>query len=132
MAVSKSAFLELQGFDQHLRRLEDIDFALRASRKSMMFAFSSQVGVSRKYTLGTDKGGGIDTHYESILLDKHRDYITHWDFKNANSWQHIRRFYFERNWKNLFFYSLSNPLVWLQLVLRLRSVTSRVRHDRIK
>jgi glycosyltransferase involved in cell wall biosynthesis len=132
LAVNKSAFLELQGFDQHLRRLEDIDLALRASRKSMKFAFSSQVGVSRKYTLGTDKGGGIDAHYESVLLEKHREYITYWDFKNAKSWQHIRRFYFERNWKTLFFYSLSNPLVWLQLVLRIRSVTSRVKHDRIK
>jgi glycosyltransferase involved in cell wall biosynthesis len=132
LAIKKSAYLKLGGFDESLRRLEDVDLALRATRQAMKFAFSSRVGVSRTYTIGTDKGGGIDAQYESVLLEKYRNEMSFWDFKCAKSWQQVRRFYFERNWSSLFRYSFSNPLVWIQLVLRIKVVTNRFRHDRIK
>ena len=132
LAIKKSSYLELGGFDEVLRRLEDVDLALRATRQVMKFAFSSEVGVSRKYTTGADKGGGIDAQYESVLLEKYRNEMSIWDFKSAKSWQQIRKFYFERNWLSLIRYSFTNPLVWIQLTLRIKVVTNRFRHDRIK
>jgi glycosyltransferase involved in cell wall biosynthesis len=131
LAIKKSAYLRLGGFDEALRRLEDVDLALRATMQAMKFAFSSQVGVARNYTTGTDKGGGIDAQYESVLLVKYRNEMSFWDFKCAKSWQQVRRFYFERSWSSLFRYSFINPLVWIQLILRIKVVLIRFRHDRI-
>jgi glycosyltransferase involved in cell wall biosynthesis len=132
LAITRSAFLRLNGFDIDMRRLEDVDLAIRAAKSQMRFSFSGEVGVCRTFTTGIDKGGGIDAQYESLLLEKYREEISFWSYLKAKSWQRIRRDYFERNWFSLFVFSLSNPLVWVQLAPKMKAVIGRFRHDRIK
>ena len=127
--MSRNAFLRIGGFDKNLRRLEDVDLAIRCAAAGMRFSFSEEIGVIRSSTLGDDKGKGIDSSYERILLDTHKSLIGSWAYLNANCWQTVRKLYFERKFVRLFLYTFFNPIIWLQLMKRIKNVLGRIKHD---
>ena len=129
LAITKEAFTRLGGFDVNLRRLEDIDLAIRSLEKGFRFALTSQVGVIRKATVGDDKGGGIDSKYEDLLLEKNKHLISRFDFWLAKSWKRIRLYYFNKNWLALITFALLNPLVHVQFFSKFLHIINRVRHD---
>jgi glycosyltransferase involved in cell wall biosynthesis len=129
LAITKEAFTQLGGFDINLRRLEDIDLAIRSLEKGLKFALTSQVGVIRKATVGDDKGGGIDSKYEDLLLEKNRHLISRFDFWLAISWKRIRLYYFNKSWGALVIYTIFNPLVLIQVFSKFFNVINRLRHD---
>jgi len=129
LAMSRNAFLGIGGFDKNLRRLEDVDIAIRCAAAGMKFSFSEEIGVIRSSTLGDDKGKGIDSSYERILLDTHKSLIGSWAYLNANCWQTVRKLYFERKFVRLFLYTFFNPIIWLQLMKRIKNVLGRLKHD---
>ena len=129
LAITKEAFTRLNGFDVNLRRLEDIDLAIRSLENGTKFALTSHVGVIRKATIGSDKGGGIDSKYEGLLLEKNKHLISRFDFWLAISWKRIRLYYFNKNWFSLITHALLNPLVQIQFFSKFFHIINRLRHD---
>jgi glycosyltransferase involved in cell wall biosynthesis len=117
------------GFDVKLRRLEDVDFAIKASLQQLKFHWSSKVGVIRYATIGPDKGGGIDTQYEKILLSRFQDLLEDKLYTSAITHWKTRHLYFSKAYFCLILHLLSHPIYGLKMLFLKPKVLSRIVHD---
>ena len=129
LAVDLETFKKIGGFDQTLRRLEDVDLAIRLVIENQIIAFSSENLVSRYSTTSADKGGGIDMVYEEILLKKYRAYFSNSEFKFALTHCKTRKLYFSKKYVSLIVHFLVNPAYVLRIILNPRRALSRLVHD---
>lgn len=118
-SVLKSTFVKIGGFDENLRRLEDIDFFLKIALAGGTSSWSSKILVTRKATFATDKGGNVDSIYEKMLIEKNSKYLSKNIYRLAISKNKIRNVYFSQSRLKLLFYIcrpstlalvLSNPI----------------------
>jgi glycosyltransferase involved in cell wall biosynthesis len=129
LAFKKESF-DAQGFfDSNLRRLEDVDFALMASKKGLIFSFSEVIGVTRFASEGSDKNATIESTAQINLLSKYRSFFDERDFKKMSMWYQIRAYYFLRNYINLikvfFLFTLRFGVEWRKI----HNSLSRILHD---
>ncbi len=129
LAISKKAFNSIGGFDTQLRRVEDIDLAIRAVENRLKFAFSDSVGVIRKFSVGEDKGSGVEATFEEMILQKHARLLSNFDIQIAMSWKTVRSLYFKGKFLQLSLFFISNPRVWIQSFRRINRVVNRLFHD---
>jgi glycosyltransferase involved in cell wall biosynthesis len=129
LAFQKDSFEAQDFFDSNLRRLEDVDFALMASTKGMIFSFSEVVGVTRYASEGSDKNATIESTAQIKVLSKYRMFFEERDFKKMLMWYQIRAYYFSRNYFNLikivFLFTLRFGVEWRKI----RNSLSRIVHD---
>jgi glycosyltransferase involved in cell wall biosynthesis len=109
MAVSKSQFLELGGFDAHLPRNEDVDLIIRGLEVGSTISTSSVIGVIRQAGYAAHQSGNANLQGELKLLQRYgASYLTKREQKSARLWFKARASYFDRNFiKALLFLSQS-------------------------
>jgi glycosyltransferase involved in cell wall biosynthesis len=130
LAVSKSAFLRLKGFDATIRRLEDMDFFLRAVQERMQISWSDRVGVVRFHSTGFDKGSGQDSIYEEILIERYGRYVPNEVYTRAVAVSKLRSLYFTRNYSQFFSFLIRNPSILLLAFSKCATLRNRLRHER--
>jgi glycosyltransferase involved in cell wall biosynthesis len=128
-AVSKAALISVDGFDESLRRLEDVDLAIRFGIKQYNFSWSSDVGVIRTHTENTSKGNGIDSSFEEVLIHKYRNLMNDKEFKTAIIHMKTRKLYFSQHYLEFLIHILKNPSYASSSILRGKSFIKRLYHD---
>jgi len=128
-AVSLSHFREVSGFDEKLRRLEDVDLALKFALHGFRFSWTSEMGVTRRYSANNSKGGGIDMEYERILLTKYREILGTKNFENALTHVEARQLYFSHKYFKFILHAFLHPIYTIKTLPKLRRFVDRVKHD---
>ena len=129
LAFRKDAFNTQDFFDNSLRRLEDVDFALKASERGMTFSFCEKVGVTRYASHGSDKNAIIESAAQIQILSKYRAYFRENQFNRLKMWYQIRAHYFSRNYGKLSVTGF-HFILWFGLEpRRFQSSLSRILHD---
>jgi len=129
LSVKRDVFLRTGGFNVDYRRLEDVDFAIRLSLSNYKFSWSSEVGVYRFHTSGTDKGSGLDMLFEEKLLNQYVDYISKFQFYLAKAHCEIRKLYFQGKYNSILLKMFSNPIYAFNSLGRVNRAMKRMLHD---
>ena len=135
LAISKYKFMAIGGFDSSMRRLEDVDLAIRLSLGLASFSWSSTIAVDRTSTFRQDKGGLVETDHELTLLQKYGYLIGWWRKSYADALITLRSFYFggtlsKRTLSSLL--KLLNPFCILVFITRFPRFLKRLNHDRLR
>ncbi len=89
--MARTALLrELGGFDERLRRVEDVDLAIRLALAGGWFIGTQEVLFLQHSTTAPDKSHERNRDAEVAIADKHADYL-----------RSIRRYHYARNWPQL-------------------------------
>jgi glycosyltransferase involved in cell wall biosynthesis len=128
-AVTLSSFNSVGRFDEKMRRLEDVDLAMKYAINNLQFSWSQEIGVLRGNTENFTKGNGLDMIYEHKLISKYQEYLESKDFRFANKHVTSRRLYFSKQFFRLFLHFFLNPTYCLKLLLRFDRLISRLKHD---
>jgi glycosyltransferase involved in cell wall biosynthesis len=133
LAIAKEDFLRVKGFDDSIRRLEDVDLALRLSLAEASFSWSSNVLVERTATFRKDKGGQIETNHEYIILEKYGYLLGWWREKYSRALIDLRSIYFGGLRIPVDFLLLKrclNPFCAFVIITKFFRFTARLNHDR--
>jgi glycosyltransferase involved in cell wall biosynthesis len=133
LAVAKEEFMRIGGFDKSMRRLEDVDLALRLSLAGAYFSWSPQILVERTATTRNDKGGLIETHHEYIILERYGYLLGWWRSNYARALVDLRSIYFGGSSTVIGFSSLTkflNPFSSLVIATKFLRFLTRLNHDR--
>jgi glycosyltransferase involved in cell wall biosynthesis len=128
-AISIQEFLEIGGYDEEFRRLEDADLFIRYSESSQSIAWSSRILVNRYATFGNQKGGSIETDFELEILKKFQYLLTTQEFKYAKNLIEIRSSYFEKSYMALTKMIVANPSKLWILLTKSKNAMRRILHD---
>lgn len=128
-AVSVPHFKQVSGFDESLRRLEDVDLAIKFARFSYQFAWSAEVGVIRRHSESESKGRGIDMRFEKDLLIKYRDILGERNFRNSLIHMRTRQLFFARNYYLLIFHLIRHPLYCFKSLRKSKRLLNRLTHE---
>jgi glycosyltransferase involved in cell wall biosynthesis len=129
LAVNRESFQQIHGFDQNMRRLEDIDFVCRALRAGQRVSWSSEVCIRRFDTFGGDKGAAQNANGEMRILRSFQDYIGKREYLVSHFMIMMRRYYFSKNYFALISLIPISALLLMLSPLKLRSVVIRIIHD---
>lgn len=120
LMARRSTFLELGGFDASLRRVEDVDFAVRLALAGGHFIGIPERVLLQHATEGAEKSPLRNLEAEQVLVDKYRDYLVS-----------KRRYYYARHWPLLRFWHFTGnyPRLALELLgLLLRNPVAVLGH----
>lgn len=129
LAVQTAMFKSLGGFDPSLRRLEDVDLALKFAQSRQIFGFSSTPSVARFSTVSKSKGNGIDMKFEALLLFRYKDQFRHSEYAYAVKHCRSRQLYFSKRYFPLLLHLLFHPSYSLRLLARPQTYMRRLIHD---
>ncbi len=99
MLISKKALEIVKGFDESLKRVEDMDITIRLSKIDCNFINSKKTFVNQFSTLGEDKLPINNLKSEIQIIKKNKNYL-----KNKNIyfysrlWPYLRFYHFTRNY----------------------------------
>lgn len=104
LLARRSTFEMLGGFDPDLRRLEDVDFAIRLALQHGHFLGTPQPLYTRHMTEGVDKSAEAVMKANVAIADKHADFLRSIGFYHyARRWPRLRYWHSQRNYMRLFF-----------------------------
>jgi len=129
MAITKSAFQKLHGFDENFRRLEDAELVIRASKTAFLFSWSEEILVSRNSTHSNEKGGTIETNFELALLEKHSDLFSKGEIREGKNLIEARRLYFDKRYFALVKFIALHPDLISAYPVRVKRFARRIFHD---
>lgn len=123
----------LGGFDENLRRVEDVDFAIRLSLTGGYFIGCKEPLFIQYATLGEDKTPEKNLESELSLIDKHQDYLkAKGRYRYSRQWFKIRYYHFSKKRVRFIFYLvfflLNHPISGLRHLLH--TVPSRISHEK--
>lgn len=99
LMARREVFTDLGGFDTSLRRVEDVDFAIRLALKGGTFVGTTQKLFVQLATTGSDKSPEANRAAELAVAEKHRAYLASIGFYNyAKRWPSLRYFHFKRRY----------------------------------
>lgn len=133
MMASTATFIELGGFDEALRRVEDVDFCIRLGLKGGVFIGCPQSLFLQHATVSEDKTPEINFDSENKLLEKHKSYLlSKGRYNYSLRWFNVRYCHFSGK-RFKFFFSLCTFL--MRYPLRggrhiIRSIPQRWLHER--
>lgn len=90
LMARKSLFLEVGGFDERLRRVEDVDFAIRLALKGGQFIGTSDRLFIQYASNAPDKSPEMNLESEQELVEKNKTYL-----------DSIGRYYYALHWPKL-------------------------------
>jgi glycosyltransferase involved in cell wall biosynthesis len=131
LGVRRKEFWEVEGFDSSLVRLEDVDFALRASRKGFRFDFDEEILVRRTATSANYKSREVEALAQESLLDRYRTYLNPSEYREISTWHRVRRVYFSGKRLALIPALTRYLLVSRSPGNRFRAALKRLNHDRM-
>lgn len=129
LAFLKDSLGTHEPFDSNLRRLEDVDFALQASEKGLIFSFSEAIGVTRYSSEGSDKNTLIESTAQLEILSKYKVYFKENEFRKVQMWYQIRAHYFSKNYLRLLTTAILFTLRFGMDLRRMNNGLSRITHD---
>lgn len=129
MAITRTAFEKLHGFDENFRRLEDAELIIRASKSAALFSWSEEILVSRISTNSDDKGGTLETKFELALLEKHSDLFSKNEIREGKNLIKARSFYFGKRYFFLVMFIALHPDLILKYPVRMKRFAKRIIHD---
>jgi glycosyltransferase involved in cell wall biosynthesis len=98
-----NTFNSVGGFDTNLRRVEDIDFAIRLSIQDGCFIGTSQELFKQYSTDAIDKSPLKNLNAEQIVISKFKEYLDERNlFQYAYRWPKLRFFHFTNQYHLLF------------------------------
>ena len=98
-----NTFNSVGGFDTNLRRVEDIDFAIRLSIQNGCFIGTSKELFKQYSTDAIDKSPLKNLNAEQILVSKYKEYLDQRNlFQYAYRWPKLRFFHFTNQYHLLF------------------------------
>jgi glycosyltransferase involved in cell wall biosynthesis len=102
LMAEKKVFLEVSGFDPELRRLEDVDFAIRLSLKGGLFIGCPEKLFNQYSTSAPDKSAEKNLEAEQRVASKYQDYLEKKGrFEYASRWPLLRYYHFKRQYLKL-------------------------------
>lgn len=129
MAISKTVFENLHGFDENFRRLEDAELVIRACKSAALFSWSDELLVSRNSTFSNDKGGTIETKFELALMDKHSDLFSKNEILEGKNLIKARSLYFGKRYLSLIMFMAMHPNLISAYPVRIKRFIKRILHD---
>ncbi len=133
MIISKKALEIVGGFDESLKRVEDMDITIRLSKIGCNFVNSKNTFVNQFSSLGNDKLPIKNLKSEIQIIKKNKDYL-----KNKNIyfysrlWPYLRFYHFTRNY---FFLILFLFVIFFINPIRtsyhfISSTINRIKHEK--
>lgn len=123
---------ELGGFDQNLRRVEDLDLAVRFALSGGHFISTRNILLTQHATWAGDKTADANVAAEQAIAEKHQDYLKSKNrYYYALKWPQLRYFHFTRHYKSF-------ALLFLKLWIRypfsvtkhiLKTGPARLKHE---
>ena len=99
LLARSTTFSSVGGFDQRLRRVEDIDFAIRLAQKGGYFIGTRGVHFAQYSTSAPDKSPEKNLAAEQFLAEKHRRYLESIGrYQYAKRWPRLRYWHFKRKY----------------------------------
>jgi glycosyltransferase involved in cell wall biosynthesis len=129
MAITRTVFEKLQGFDENFRRLEDAELVIRATKSAALFSWSEEILVSRNSTYSDDKGGTLETKFELALLEKHSDLFSKNEILEGKNLIKARSLYFGKRYLSLVIFIALHPGLILAYPVRMKRFAKRILHD---
>lgn len=132
LMVAREDALAIGGFDPAFRRVEDLDFAVRAATTGGCAVGTRETLFTQHATQGDDKTAYVNYQAELQLIDKHRAFLeARGQYGAARRWFGVRYRYFAGRWPAFIGAALAalaaNPLrVGRRLV---GNAPARVLHD---
>ena len=102
LMLRKNTLIEAGGFDTTLRRVEDVDFAIRLALKEGHFIGCSENLFTQHATQASDKSYKNNKDAEVQLALKYEDYlksVKHFEY--AKRWPLIRYYHFEKKYAQM-------------------------------
>ena len=133
LMARRTTFEALGGFDESMRRVEDVDFAVRLARAGGVFVGCPEELYRQYATEGSDKTPKVNLQAELFLVEKHADYLRdkgRYDY--ARKWFVIRFLHFSEK-KLAFFFALTWFLIKYPISGTrhlLGSAPARLRHEK--
>lgn len=133
LMARRSTFEAVGGFDAALRRVEDVDFAIRLALAGGHFIGCPEELYQQHATDGTDKTPLMNLQAELQLVEKYADYLRRKGrYGYARDWFKLRYYHFSakrtRFLAALIWFLLRHP--FSGMVHLLRSAPARWRHER--
>jgi len=129
LAIRKSFFEKIGGFNQEMRRLEDIELACRALSNEGTLSWSDQIGVERLHTEGSDKSAMANYLGEEQVITSVRNVLSSREYFVARKSILLREAYFSRSLKKIAFKGLYAPLILFLSPGKMISFLRRIKHD---
>lgn len=96
-----STFIEVGKFDEKLKRVEDIDFAIRFALMGGHFIGTEEKLFVQYATDSLDKQPEINLEYEQKIVKKYRDYLSRKNkYYYAYHWPLLRYYHFKKQYLN--------------------------------
>ena len=130
MAIKKDIFLDVGGFDQTLRRLEDTDLSIRLSLAEVVFAFTNVICVQR-FDFGKSPSS-FEASSQKKVLNKFQKFLDKSDFKLAILKIDIHELYFQRKYLILAFRFAREIVQRPSAISYLYTGLKRLKHDWLK
>jgi hypothetical protein len=129
LAFKKNSFLRINGFNDELRRLEDIEFACRALSNDLVLNWSSEIALERQHSIGEDKSAQANFVGEIAVLQSVRHYLSGKDFFVAKHMAIFRKRYFERDFFSILKSVYILPIIVIVAPTKVIAVVNRLKHD---
>jgi glycosyltransferase involved in cell wall biosynthesis len=129
LAFRKSSFLRINGFNEDLRRVEDIEFACRALSNDLVLNWTSEIGLERQCTIGEDKSAQANFAGEIALLQSVRSYLSFKDYHLAKQMALLRMHYFQKDYFSILKNFYTFPIIVIFAPKKVIAVFNRLKHD---
>ena len=98
LMISTSLLKSIGGFDESLRRQEDIDLAIRLAFIGCHFTGITEPALSQYATLGSEKSAVVEYESTLVLIEKYKDYLLHHNsYFYIKLWTELRYRHFAGN-----------------------------------
>lgn len=128
-AVRKKSFVAVGGFDEDLKRLEDVDLALKFSANGYKFSFNPNIAVYRYHSISADKGGAIDPGFQEKLLLKYASLTNAVELSESITVARLKGLYFSHKYFILIIKMVSDYVVLKIVFKKFKVVLRRIYHD---
>lgn len=92
-----SVFRDFAGFDENLRRQEDVDFAIRVALQNAHFIGIQEKTLRQNVTDGNEKSAKVELESFLLLTEKNKEYlIKKGVFEYIRLWSKMRYFHFSK------------------------------------
>jgi len=106
LMIKVSTIKDVGGFDVSLRRVEDLDLAVRLSMEGAHFIGCPEVLLNQYVTWSEDKGAEANLKGEQAIVEKHKAYL-----------KGINRYIYARDWPRLRYYHFKKRYIMFVLLL---------------
>lgn len=133
LMARREVFRELGGFDATLKRVEDVDFAIRLALAGGCFIGTAENLFLQHSTQGSDKSPDANRSAEIAVAKKHEGYLRSVGrYHYASHWPNLRYYHFKRQYlrfiAQFFLIAVRNPILATSHLLA--SGPKRLRHER--